>query len=106
MVNAERNRDYTKYVDDARRRHVTFSRRKSSLIRKGEQLSLMTGASVMVIIQSENGRLHMGGWNGLKNMALDARMEARVKRHIARAGRSKKRTDAPGNHSSSSSEAD
>lgn len=44
-----------KYVENKIRRSITFSKRKKGILEKANQLNLLTGCKVAVLIISENG---------------------------------------------------
>eukprot|EP00727_Mastigamoeba_balamuthi_P005323 m51a1_g1479 putative nad synthetase (552) ;mRNA; r:274230-279381 len=52
----KRSRD-TEYVSDRTRRQITFSKRKSGLLKKAHDLSVLTGSPVFVMIVSEANRV-------------------------------------------------
>lgn len=54
---AKRRRVAIAYLDDTVRRRTTFSKRKSGLMKKAYELSVLTGTQVLVITQTENGRV-------------------------------------------------
>lgn len=45
------------YIEEKSRRHVTFSKRKSGLIKKAYELSTLTGTQVLVLVASERGNV-------------------------------------------------
>jgi len=51
-----RQRIEIRHIKDADRREVTFSKRKSGLLKKGSELSLLCGAHVAFVVFSPGGR--------------------------------------------------
>lgn len=46
------------FVQDKTKRHVSFSKRKSGLLKKAHELHVLTGADVMLVIASETGNVY------------------------------------------------
>ncbi|GAA6018364.1 hypothetical protein JCM10207_000819 [Rhodosporidiobolus poonsookiae] len=53
-----RKRIAIEYIDDKPRRHVTFTKRKGGLMKKGYELSTLTGTDVLILIVSESGLVY------------------------------------------------
>eukprot|EP00027_Filamoeba_sp_ATCC50430_P007604 CAMPEP_0168559452 /NCGR_PEP_ID=MMETSP0413-20121227/10531_1 /TAXON_ID=136452 /ORGANISM="Filamoeba nolandi, Strain NC-AS-23-1" /LENGTH=366 /DNA_ID=CAMNT_0008590681 /DNA_START=32 /DNA_END=1132 /DNA_ORIENTATION=+ len=46
------------FIENKSRRHVTFSKRKSGLIKKAYELSTLTGTQVLLLVASETGNVY------------------------------------------------
>ncbi|KAH8917336.1 SRF-TF-domain-containing protein [Atractiella rhizophila] len=46
------------YIDDRAKRHITFSKRKSGIMKKAYELSTLTGTEVMLLVVSESGLVY------------------------------------------------
>ncbi|KAI9251575.1 hypothetical protein BY458DRAFT_16320 [Sporodiniella umbellata] len=46
------------YIEDKNRRHITFSKRKSGIMKKAYELSTLTGTQVLLLVVSETGLVY------------------------------------------------
>ncbi|GJJ75008.1 pheromone receptor transcription factor [Entomortierella parvispora] len=46
------------YIEDKSRRHITFSKRKSGIMKKAYELSTLTGTQVLLLVVSETGLVY------------------------------------------------
>jgi pheromone receptor transcription factor len=46
------------FIEDRSRRHITFSKRKTGLIKKATELATLTGAQVLLLIASETSHVY------------------------------------------------
>ena len=46
------------FIEDKSKRHITFSKRKTGVIKKAKELSSLTGAHVVLLVASETGNLY------------------------------------------------
>ncbi|CAO3600208.1 unnamed protein product [Absidia cylindrospora] len=46
------------YINDKTRRHITFSKRKSGIMKKAYELSTLTGTQVLLLVVSETGLVY------------------------------------------------
>ncbi|EKX50319.1 hypothetical protein GUITHDRAFT_40700, partial [Guillardia theta CCMP2712] len=46
------------FVEDKSKRHITFSKRKTGIIKKANELSMLTGAQVLLVVTSETGNIY------------------------------------------------
>ncbi|RKO96113.1 hypothetical protein CXG81DRAFT_5001, partial [Caulochytrium protostelioides] len=46
------------YIADRARRHITFSKRKTGIMKKAAELSALTGTEVLLVIASETGYVY------------------------------------------------
>ncbi|KAJ1560656.1 hypothetical protein HK096_007725 [Nowakowskiella sp. JEL0078] len=46
------------YIEDKSRRHITFSKRKSGIMKKAYELSTLTGTQVLLLVASETGHVY------------------------------------------------
>ncbi|KPV71989.1 uncharacterized protein RHOBADRAFT_735, partial [Rhodotorula graminis WP1] len=46
------------FIEDKPRRHVTFTKRKSGLMKKAYELSTLTGTDCLVLVVSESGLVY------------------------------------------------
>lgn len=47
-----------KYIENKTRRHVTFAKRKHGIMKKAYELSVLTGANVLLLILSRSGLVY------------------------------------------------
>ncbi|CAR28299.1 hypothetical protein ZYGR_0R00330 [Zygosaccharomyces rouxii] len=47
-----------KYIENRTRRHVTFAKRRHGIMKKAYELSVLTGANVLLLILSNNGLVY------------------------------------------------
>ncbi|GAA5866061.1 hypothetical protein JCM3774_000011 [Rhodotorula dairenensis] len=53
-----RRKIHIEFIEDKPRRHVTFTKRKSGLMKKAYELSTLTGTDCLVVVVSESGLLY------------------------------------------------
>merc|ERR1712086_1180036 len=46
------------FIEDKSRRHITFSKRKSGIMKKAYELSALTGTQVLLLVASETGHVY------------------------------------------------
>ncbi|KAJ1553210.1 hypothetical protein HK096_008809 [Nowakowskiella sp. JEL0078] len=46
------------FIEDKSRRHITFSKRKSGIMKKAYELSTLTGTQVLLLVASETGHVY------------------------------------------------
>src|SRR3984957_5787805 len=46
------------YIEDKSRRHITFSKRKTGIMKKAFELSTLTGTQVLLLVASETGHVY------------------------------------------------
>merc|ERR1719272_239391 len=46
------------FIEDKSRRHITFSKRKTGIMKKAYELSTLTGTQVMLLVASETGHVY------------------------------------------------
>ncbi|ORY97636.1 hypothetical protein BCR43DRAFT_563051 [Syncephalastrum racemosum] len=46
------------YIEDKNRRHITFSKRKSGIMKKAHELATLTGTEVLLLVVSETGLVY------------------------------------------------
>ncbi|GAA5928123.1 hypothetical protein JCM1841_006139 [Sporobolomyces salmonicolor] len=56
------------YIEDKPRRHVTFTKRKSGLMKKAFELSTLTGTDCLVVVVSESGLVYTFATPALKGV--------------------------------------
>ncbi|GAA6040425.1 hypothetical protein JCM8097_004542 [Rhodosporidiobolus ruineniae] len=61
------------YIEDKARRSVTFTKRKSGLMKKAYELSTLTGTNVLVVVVSESGMLYHFSTPALNGVASHPR---------------------------------
>ncbi|KAK1046575.1 transcription factor of the MADS box [Friedmanniomyces endolithicus] len=54
----ERRKIEIKFIQDKSRRHITFSKRKAGIMKKAYELSVLTGAQVLLLVVSETGLVY------------------------------------------------
>merc|ERR1712036_35667 len=54
----ERRKIEIKFIQDKSRRHITFSKRKSGIMKKAYELSALTGTQVLLLVASETGHVY------------------------------------------------
>lgn len=47
-----------KYIENKTRRHVTFAKRRHGIMKKAYELSVLTGANVLLLVLSNNGLVY------------------------------------------------
>lgn len=47
-----------KYIENKTRRHVTFGKRRHGIMKKAYELSVLTGANVLLLVLSNNGLVY------------------------------------------------
>ncbi|KAF9391988.1 hypothetical protein BGX21_011114, partial [Mortierella sp. AD011] len=55
---AGRRKIKIEYIEDKSRRHITFSKRKSGIMKKAYELSTLTGTQVLLLVVSETGLVY------------------------------------------------
>ncbi|KAF9310416.1 transcription factor of the MADS box [Podila horticola] len=55
---AGRRKIEIRYIEDKSRRHITFSKRKSGIMKKAYELSTLTGTQVLLLVVSETGLVY------------------------------------------------
>ncbi|KAG0200953.1 transcription factor of the MADS box [Mortierella sp. GBA30] len=55
---AGRRKIKIEYIEDKSRRHITFSKRKSGIMKKAFELSTLTGTQVLLLVVSETGLVY------------------------------------------------
>ncbi|KAF9579882.1 transcription factor of the MADS box [Lunasporangiospora selenospora] len=55
---AGRRKIKIEYIEDKGRRHITFSKRKSGIMKKAYELSTLTGTQVLLLVVSETGLVY------------------------------------------------
>eukprot|EP01132_Coremiostelium_polycephalum_P006624 gene6624-8195_t len=55
---AGRRKINIEFIDDKSRRHITFSKRKSGIMKKAYELSTLTGTQVLLLVASETGHVY------------------------------------------------
>lgn len=56
------------YIENKLRRYTTFSKRKTGIMKKAHELSILTGTQVMLLVASETGHVYAFSTNKLKPM--------------------------------------
>ncbi|KAK3811484.1 MAG: hypothetical protein JOS17DRAFT_665755, partial [Linnemannia elongata] len=55
---AGRRKIKIEYIQEKSRRHITFSKRKSGIMKKAFELSTLTGTQVLLLVVSETGLVY------------------------------------------------
>merc|ERR1712166_1462527 len=55
---AVRRKINIEFIEDKSRRHITFSKRKSGIMKKAYELSALTGTQVLLLVASETGHVY------------------------------------------------
>ncbi|KAG0320150.1 transcription factor of the MADS box [Dissophora globulifera] len=55
---AGRRKINIEYIEEKGRRHITFSKRKSGIMKKAYELSTLTGTQVLLLVVSETGLVY------------------------------------------------
>eukprot|EP00164_Ancoracysta_twista_P000098 GFYU01000140.1.p1 GENE.GFYU01000140.1~~GFYU01000140.1.p1 ORF type:complete len:410 (+),score=94.51 GFYU01000140.1:165-1232(+) len=71
------------YIDNKSRRHVTFSKRKSGLMKKAHELSVLTGHEVLVLVASKSGRLHTFASHGISTLVTEPSGKSLIQKCLA-----------------------
>jgi len=59
------------YIAGKSKRHVTFSKRKAGLMKKAQELAVLTGSQALVVIASETNHIYTFSTPGLKPLLTD-----------------------------------
>ena len=59
------------YITGKSKRHVTFSKRKAGLMKKAQELAVLTGSQALVVIASETNHIYTFSTPGLKPILTD-----------------------------------
>ncbi|KAI9282768.1 hypothetical protein BY458DRAFT_131116 [Sporodiniella umbellata] len=46
------------YIQDRRQRQLTYSKRKTSLLKQAQELSTLTGTQILLLLVSDSGTIH------------------------------------------------
>lgn len=57
-ANQQKRKYPIKYIENRTRRHVTFAKRRHGIMKKAYELSVLTGANVLLLIYSSNGLVY------------------------------------------------
>jgi hypothetical protein len=60
------------FIDDKSRRHITFSKRKSGIMKKAYELATLTGTQVLLLVASETGHVYTFATNKLQPLITKA----------------------------------
>eukprot|EP00164_Ancoracysta_twista_P002682 GFYU01003568.1.p1 GENE.GFYU01003568.1~~GFYU01003568.1.p1 ORF type:complete len:391 (+),score=120.08 GFYU01003568.1:527-1699(+) len=73
------------FIDDKSKRHVAFSKRKAGLMKKGQELSILTGSDVLVLVASKAGHIHSFATPQMHNLVTSAEGKAAIQAALHKA---------------------
>jgi len=76
------------YITDKGKRHVCFSKRMSGLIKKTEELTVLTGSQALLIIASDTNQIHTFSTPKFRSLLTSDRYRSIIESYLAHSDRS------------------